>query len=87
MFRSELELREYARSVHNDILTLDGHLDIEVTFLTPENDGEIGFKKFASLQKMDEGNLDGAFFAAYVPQGPLTDNGYREANNTIAKKD
>ncbi|MHA1612013.1 MAG: dipeptidase [Promethearchaeota archaeon] len=86
MFTSELELREYAKSVHNTLLTLDGHLDIEVTFLTPKNEGEIGWSKFASLQKMDKGKLDGAFFAAYVPQGPLTDRGYLEAFNTIVNK-
>jgi microsomal dipeptidase-like Zn-dependent dipeptidase len=83
---SELELREYAESMHKDMLTLDAHLDIEVTFLTPENNGEVGYKKFASLQKMDEGWLNGAFFVAYVPQGPLTDDSYRDAYYTIANK-
>lgn len=35
---------------------------------------------------MDERSLDGAFFAAYVQQGPLTDKGFREAYNTVANK-
>ena len=35
----ELELNEYAKSVHDGIMTLDAHLDIEVTFLTPEKEG------------------------------------------------
>jgi len=83
---SEFEFNEYSKSVHDGIMTLDGHLDIEVTFLTPEKEGEIGYEKFASLKKMEEGSLDGAFFAAYVQQGPLTDKGYREAYNTVANK-
>ncbi len=83
---SELEINEYAKSIHDDIMTLDAHLDIEVTFFTPEKEGKTGYEKFASLKKMEEGSLDGAFFAAYVPQGPLTDKGYREAYNTVANK-
>jgi len=83
---SELELNEYAKSIHDGIMTLDAHLDVEVTFLTPEKEGKVGYEKFASLKKMEEGNLDGAFFAAYILQGPLTDKGYREAYNTIANK-
>jgi len=83
---SELELNEYAKSIHHDIMTIDAHLDIEVTFFTPEKIGEVGYEKFASLKKMDEGSLDGAFFAAWILQGPLTDEGYREAYNTVVKK-
>jgi len=83
---SELELNKHAKSIHHDILTLDAHIDIEVTFFTPEKIGEIVYEKLASLKKMDEGSLDGAFFAAWVLQGPLTDEGYREAYNTVVKK-
>ena len=83
---SKLDLIKYAKSVHDSIMTLDAHLDIEVTFLTPEKEGKVGYEKFASLKKMDKGSLDGAFFAAYILQGPLTDKGYREAYNTIANK-
>jgi microsomal dipeptidase-like Zn-dependent dipeptidase len=83
---SDLELNEHAKSIHHEIMTLDAHLDIEVTFFTPEKTGEVGYEKFASLKKMDEGNLDGAFFAAWILQGPLTDEGYREAYNTVVKK-
>ncbi len=83
---SELELNEYAKSIHHNIMTLDAHLDVEVMFFTPEKMGEIGYEKFASLKKMDEGSLDGAFFATYTQQGLLTDEGYREAYDTVVKK-
>lgn len=83
---SELELNKHAKSIHHNIMTLDAHIDIEVTFFTPEKIGETVYEKFASLKKMDEGSLDGAFFAAYVQQGPLTDEGYRKAYNTVVKK-
>ncbi len=83
---SELELNKHAKSIHHNIMTLDAHIDIEVTFFTPEKIGETVYEKFASLKKMDEGSLDGAFFAVYVQQGPLTDEGYRKAYNTVVKK-
>ncbi|MBA7570833.1 hypothetical protein ES708_12586 [subsurface metagenome] len=83
---SNLELNEKTKSIHNDIVTLDAHIDIEVSFLTPEKEGEIGYKKFVSLKKMGSGSLDGAFFVAYVPQGPLTEKGFNEAYNIIANK-
>ena len=83
---SEFNVHKQAQSIHDAIITLDGHLDIEVTFLTPEKPGEVGYGKFASLRKMDKGKLDGAFFAAYVQQGSLTDEGYQGAYNTIANK-
>ena len=85
-FMSELELNKYAKSIHDSIITLDAHLDIEVTFLTPEKKGKVGYEKFASLNKMDEGGLDGAFFAAYILQGPLTDKGFKEAYSTVTNK-
>jgi len=84
--KSELELNEYSKSIHDNVLTIDAHLDIEVTFLTPEKTGEVGYEKFASLKKMDEGCLDGAFFAAFVQQRALTDRGYRKAYNIVANK-
>jgi len=83
---SNLELNKLAKSIHKDIITLDAHIDIEVTFLTPEKEGEVGFEKLASLKKMDEGSLDGAFFAAYVVQGPLREKGFKEAYDTVANK-
>ena len=83
---TELEFIEHVKTIHDEIMTFDGHIDIEVSFLTPKREGEIGYEKFASLKKMDKGSLDGAFFAAYVQQGPLTDKGYREAYTTVANK-
>ncbi len=83
---TNLELIELAKSIHKDIITLDAHIDLEVTFLTPENEGKTEFEKLASLKKMDEGKLDGAFFAAYVAQGPLTEEGYKDAYNIVANK-
>jgi membrane dipeptidase len=74
------------RSIHDSILTLDAHLDIEVTFFTPEQTEASGFQKLASLDKIKDGGLDAAFFVAYTEQGPLSSEGYRCAYETAVEK-
>jgi len=77
---------EDVRSVHDTILALDAHLDIEVTFFTPEQAEASGFQKLASLEKIEQGGLGAAFFVAYTDQGPLTDEGYAQAYETVVEK-
>jgi membrane dipeptidase len=74
------------RSIHDSILALDAHLDIEVTFFTPEQAEASGFQKLASLEKIEEGGLGAAFFVAYTEQGPLTGEGYARAYETAVEK-
>ncbi|MBN1221598.1 MAG: dipeptidase [Candidatus Aminicenantes bacterium] len=75
-----------AKAIHDRVLTLDAHIDIEVTFFTPDSPEKMGHKKLASLSSMKSGGLDGAFFAAYVEQGPLTEKGYDEAHKLALEK-
>lgn len=70
---------KYVKKLHESLLTLDTHIDIEVTSITPEKPREIGNEKMASFSKMNKGCLDGAFFAAYVPQESLDTDKYRQA--------
>jgi membrane dipeptidase len=74
------------RSIHDTILALDAHLDIEVTFFTPEQPEGSGFEKLASLEKIEGGGLGAAFFVAYTDQGPLTGEGYAQAYETVVEK-
>jgi len=73
------------KEIHQSILTLDTHIDIEVSFFTPEKN-EIGYQKLASLQALRAGMLDAAFFTCYVLQGPLSQEGYENATNTVLEK-
>ncbi|MGD8968657.1 MAG: membrane dipeptidase [Anaerolineae bacterium] len=77
---------EDVRLVHGTILALDAHLDIEVTFFTPEQPEASGWQKLASLEKIQEGGLGAAFFVAYTDQGPLTSEGYARAYETVLEK-
>ncbi|MFC2165045.1 dipeptidase [Acidobacteriota bacterium] len=83
---SESELISKAREIHNRVLTLDAHIDIEVSLFTPENPDKMGYQKLASLPAMKSGGLDGAFFTAYVEQGPLTEKGFADAHELVLKK-
>jgi len=74
------------RSIHDTILALDAHLDIEATFFTPEQPEASGWQKLASLEKMEKGGLAAAFFVAYTDQGPLTAQGYARAYKTVLEK-
>jgi membrane dipeptidase len=77
---------EDVRSIHDTILALDAHLDIEATFFTPEQAEVSGWQKLASLEKIEEGGLGAAFFVAYTDQGPLTGEGYARAYETVLEK-
>ncbi len=73
-----------ADPTHARLLTLDTHLDTPVHFGRPG--WSIGERHDAAtdlvqvdLPRMEDGNLDGGFFAIFTPQGPLTSEGYAGA--------
>lgn len=72
-------------ALHQQLLTLDTHLD------TPAHLVEPGFDIMArhspqdsqvDVPKMNEGGLDGGFWAIYSPQGPLTQAGFEKSRDT-----
>jgi len=73
-------------SIHDTILALDAHLDIEATFFTPEQAESSGWQKLASLEQIENGGLGAAFLVAYTDQGPLTAEGYARAYKTVVEK-
>ena len=72
-------LESRARAIHDRVITIDTHIDIPPNYTTKAADpGERGPMQ-VDLPKMIEGGLDAGFFIVYVPQGPLTDEGYADA--------
>jgi membrane dipeptidase len=69
-----------ARAVHDRVLTIDTHVDID-----PENfqAGQLNYAQRLNTQvdltKMEQGGLDAIFFSIYVGQGPLDAAGYERA--------
>ncbi len=77
------QAREGQRS-HADFLVLDTHLDTPLHFdragwdLGARHDLRTDMAQ-VDLPRMEDGALDGGFFAIYTDQGPLTPQGYADA--------
>ncbi|MEW6323677.1 MAG: membrane dipeptidase, partial [Acidobacteriota bacterium] len=69
-----------ANAIHERVITLDTHVDINPRNFTPGlNNYAMRLDTQVNLPKMFEGGLDAAFFIVYVGQGPLTADGYGKA--------
>jgi len=74
------------RTAHERMIVIDTHLDIPSRFDSGRWDfgqrhvyAEDGSQ--VDLPRMREGGLDGGFFVIYTAQGPLTEEGYRDARD------
>lgn len=72
-------LEAKARAIHEKVITLDTHVDISLDFATAAADPGGFTEGQVDLPKMRAGGLDAAFFIVYTPQGPLTDDGFLNA--------
>ncbi|HSV88937.1 MAG TPA: membrane dipeptidase, partial [Bacteroidales bacterium] len=85
------EFRQKAARIHQRILTVDTHVDTPLHMLDRDFDvsqrhepGERGAK--LDFPRMREGGLDAAFFAVFLWQGPLTEEGYQAAQRRAFEK-
>ena len=75
-----------ARAIHDKVITLDTHVDIDLRNFTPARNYTQRLDNQVNLPKMEEGGLDAAFFIVYVGQGPLTPEGYDKAYKEAVAK-
>ncbi|MBM3808634.1 MAG: membrane dipeptidase [Acidimicrobiia bacterium] len=81
-------LIQRARAIHDRVITLDTHADINPDNFTRQRNYTQRLETQVNLPKMKEGGLDAAFFIVYVGQGPQTDQGYAAAyKQAVAKFD
>jgi membrane dipeptidase len=77
-----------AKAIHEHVLKLDTHNDIEPSNFTPECNYTMRLTTQVNLPKMVEGGMDVTFMIVYVGQGPLTQEGYDNAyRQAVAKFD
>lgn len=76
---TEDELIEYAKGIHERVITLDTHDDINTSNFTTETNYTERLSTQVNLPKMEEGGLDVAWFIVYTGQGDLTEEGYARA--------
>lgn len=85
---SEAELEARARGIHERVITLDTHADINTSNFTPTVNYTMNLDTQVNLPKMEAGGLDVAWFIVYTGQGPLDEAGYSAAYaNAIDKFD
>ena len=76
---TEEELVERARGIHERVITLDTHNDINVANFTEEANYTMDLPTQVNIPKMVEGGLHVTWLVVYVGQGPLTDEGFAQA--------
>jgi membrane dipeptidase len=84
----EAALVARARGIHERVLTLDTHDDIDPAHFTAACNYTQRLATQVNLPKMKDGGLDVAFLIAFTEQGPLSESGYANAyRDAIAKFD
>lgn len=75
-----------AKSIHNDIIVLDTHIDIEVKNFSKKNNYSQKLDTQVNLPAIHEGGLDVPWLIVYTKQGNLNKKGYKKAAlNAMAK--
>ncbi len=82
----ELPLEERAQGIHERVITLDTHNDINPGNFTDERNYTMDLTTQVNLPKMNAGGLDVAWFVVFVGQGPLTEEGYAGATQSAMAK-
>jgi membrane dipeptidase len=75
-----------AKAIHERVITLDTHDDIEPSNFTAEKNYTQALTNQVNLPKMFAGGLDAVFFVVYVGQGELTPAGYDQAYKSAIEK-
>ena len=85
---SEEELITRAQGIHDRVITLDTHADINTGNFTASRNYTQDLDTQVNLPKMEAGGLDVAWFIVYTGQGSLDEEGYAAAYaNAIDKFD
>lgn len=83
---AEASLRKRAIEIHESVMTVDTHIDINVENFVSENNYNLNLDTQVNLPKLEKGGLDVSWLIVYTGQGELSDEGYAAAmNNATAK--
>ena len=83
---SEEALVARARGIHERVITLDTHADINTDNFTAERNYTQDLDTQVNLPKMFAGGLDAAFFIVFTAQGEINPQGYRAARANALDK-
>jgi membrane dipeptidase len=83
---ADAELEKRARAIHERVITLDTHDDINPNNFTAARNYTQDLPTQVNLPKMIKGGLDASFFIVYVGQGDLTPEGYANGYKQAIEK-
>lgn len=84
----EQTVEEKAMKIHEEVITMDTHNDINTQNFTTEKNYTQDLDTQVNIPKMKAGGMDVAWFVVYTGQGDLTEEGYAAAyENAIDKFD
>lgn len=83
---SEEEMIARASEIHERVIALDTHDDINTSNFTAERNYTMDLPTQVTLPKMEAGGLDVAWFVVFTGQGPLDDEGYAAAYDNAMDK-
>ena len=83
---TEEQLNTKAKAIHERVITLDTHCDIDVANFTDSINYTQDIKSQVTLPKMNKGGLDVAWFIVYTGQDSLTVEGYAKAYENAMSK-
>src|SRR5277367_6434312 len=75
-----------AKAIHEHVLKLDTHNDIEPANFTADCNYTMRLTTQVNIPKMVEGGMDVSFMIVYVGQGPLTPEGFDDAYKQASAK-
>ena len=84
--QSEDQVTQKARDIHDRVITIDTHVDINTSNFTEEQNYTEDLGTQVTLPKMEEGGLDVAWFVVYTGQDTLSDEGYAAAYENAVDK-
>src|SRR6478609_9389485 len=76
---ADTALIEKAKGIHERVITLDTHDDIDVSNFTTSTNYTQRLSSQVNLPKMIDGGLDVSWFIVYTGQGDLTKEGFDKA--------
>ena len=77
---------EKAKRIHDEVITIDTHNDINVKNFTDSVNYSQRLDTQINLPKMEEGGLDVSWLIVYTGQDTLTDEGYAKAKENAMQK-
>lgn len=84
--KEDKQLVEKARKIHDKVITIDTHADINVRNFTETRNYTMDLESQVTLPKMKNGGLDVAWFIVYTGQDELTPDGYEKAHANAMEK-